>query len=150
MTEPLLDLDTLIVRPTIDIDGTRYDILSPDELSVLDNRRFSRWQEELHRLHQADEDSPELEALVDTITRKVLAGVPAAVIDALSGTQKVAVVEVFIGLLLRNRAGTAGAIARAMGNQQIGALFSPLSPGSTAAPRASGWRKRLWPWSRRI
>ncbi len=146
MTDTLLDLDTLIGRPTIKIDGARYEILSPDELSVLDNRRFSRWQRQLEEMQAGDEDDPELDDLVATMARKVLVGVPADVFDKLSGTHRIAVIEVFTGLLLRARLGVAEASAKAIGNLPTGAIFSRGSSGSTAARRGSGWKTRLWRW----
>ncbi|MFZ5749102.1 MAG: hypothetical protein ACOY45_15765 [Pseudomonadota bacterium] len=151
MIEPLLDLDTLVDRPTVEIDGTRYEILSIDELSVLDNRRFSLWAQQLDQLQQGDAIDPELETLVDTIARKVLVGVPDDVFARLTGTNKIAVVEVFTVLLLRGRGRVAGAAAKAMGMAEspIGALFSPGSGGSTAGARANGWLKRLWRWCTR-
>lgn len=152
MAEPILDLATLIERPTIDIDGTRYEILSPDELSVLDNRRFGLWAQQLEALQQGDALDPELAELVTTIARKVLVGVPGDVFDRLSGTHRIAVVELFTGLLLRSRMRVAGAVSAAtsggtdLTSQLIGEIFSPGSPASMAAPRASGWRRRLSRW----
>lgn len=37
---PLLDLNTLITRPTIVIDEKKYEIISPEELSILDSQRM--------------------------------------------------------------------------------------------------------------
>jgi hypothetical protein len=88
MADPLLDLDTLIVRPTIEIDGTRYEILSIDELSVLDSRRFSLWSRKLHALQVGEEESVELDELIDTMARKVMVGAPDDIIGKLSGVQK--------------------------------------------------------------
>lgn len=146
MTDVILNLDTLIVRPTIEIDGKRYEILSVEELSVLDSRRFNLWAAKLDTLQRSEEDSPELDELVDTIARKVLVGVPEAVLARLSGTHKIAVVEVFTGLLLRNRMSVAGAIQTATGSQLIGALFSLGSSVSTEARQAGGWKQRLSRW----
>ncbi|MFZ5747902.1 MAG: hypothetical protein ACOY45_09640 [Pseudomonadota bacterium] len=146
--EPLLDLNTLIRRPTVKIDDTLYELLSIDELSVIDNRRFALWAQQLDELQQGDALNPELEALVDTIARKAMVGVPEDVFARLSGTSKIAVVEVFTVLLLRGRQRVAGAAAQAMGMDpsRIGALFSPGSSDSTAATRAPGWLRRLWRW----
>jgi hypothetical protein len=41
MSKVLLDLDTLVVRPKIKIDGKPYEILSPDELPVLTSHRLA-------------------------------------------------------------------------------------------------------------
>ncbi len=146
MPEPILNLDTLVVRPTVEIDGKSYEILSVEELSVLDSRRFSLWAGRLDELQSSEEDNPELDELVDTITRKVLVGVPDDVFAKLSGTHKVAVVEVFTGLLLRNRMSVAGAIQTATGSPLIGALFSLASNVSTAAPPERGWKTLLSRW----
>ena len=151
MTETILDLATLIERPTIDIDGTRYEMLSPDELSVLDNRRFGLWAQRLDALQQQDGLDPELEALVTMMARKVLVGVPDDVFAKLTGTHLISVVEVFTGLLLRSKMRVVGATQVAVGNlssQLIGEIFSPGSSGFTVAPPASGWRTRLWRWFR--
>jgi hypothetical protein len=146
MTDPLLSLDTLIVRPAVEIDGTRYEVLSPDELTVLETRRFGIWSRRLEELQTEEDDNPEFEELVTTIARKVLVDVPEEVFGKLTGTHKIAVVEVFTGLLLRGRMGVAGAIGAAMGDPRIGELFSPGYSGSTAGAHASGWRGRLWRW----
>ena len=148
MTKPLLDLDTLIVRPTIAIDGTKYEMLSPDELSVLDSRRFGIWMKRIQELQEAEEDSPEIDELAEQFATKALVGVPEDVLAKLSGAHRIAVIEVFTGLLLRRRMSVAGATGTAMGmkdgtNPWTGAMFSPGSSGSTAEPRGSGWRKRL-------
>ena len=146
MSDPLLNLDTMITRPTIDIDGQRYEILSTEELSVIDSRRFGIWGRELQELQKGDDDSAELEQLIDTIARKALVGVPDEIYARLSGVQKVAVVEVFTGLLLRSRMSVAGAVGTAMGSPLIGEFFYPGFNDSTAARRGSGWRKRLSRW----
>ena len=144
--EPLLSLDPLIVRPTVKIDDTRYEILSPEELSVLDSRRFGLWGEQLNALEQGDPENPELETLVSTIARKVLVGVPDEVFAKLTGRQKLDVIEVFTGLLLRGRMSAAGAIGTALGHLSTGASSFPGSSASTAAGRASGWRTCLSRW----
>lgn len=151
MTETILDLATLIVRPSIDIDGKRYEMLSPDELGVLDNRRFGLWAQQLDALQKDDGLDPELEALVTMMARKVLVGVPDDVFAKLTGTHLISVVEVFTGLLLRSKMRVAGATKAAMGDlssRLIGEIFSPGSSAFTAARPASGWRTRLWRWFR--
>ena len=148
MTQQLLSLDTLVRRPKVAIDGTQYEMLSPDEMSVLDYQRFGLWHRELVQLQEdGGEDDPALEALVDRIARKAMVGVPAGVIGKLSGAQKIAVVEVFTGLLLQTRMRVAGATATAMGqNPSTGESYSRGLAGSTAGARASGWRTRLSRW----
>jgi len=146
--EPLLSLDTLIVRPEIEIDGTRYQIRSPGELSVLESRQFGLWTQQLQDLQAREGEVPELETLVATMAAKVAVGVPPEILVKLSGSAKVAVVEVFTALLLRRRMGVAGAAQKAMGDLSIGASSFPGFSDFTAAPRGSGWRKRLSRWFR--
>ena len=143
MADPLLDIETLIVRPEAEIDGKRYEILSPDELSVLDAQRFALWAKKLHELQGTGEESPELDELVATIARKVAVGVPDDLFAKLTGQHRIAVVEVFTGLLLRRRAGVAGAVRTAMGSPSTGASSFPGSSGSTAGAPAPGWRRFL-------
>jgi hypothetical protein len=147
MPEPLLSLATLIDRRTIEIDARRYEIRSPDELSVLDSHRFSQWASRLEALQKAGDESPEMDELADTIARNAVVDVPAEVFAKLTGAQKIAVAEVFFALLLRSRMGVAGATARAMGmepaNRPTGAPFFPGFSGFMAEPRASGWKRRL-------
>lgn len=150
MSEPLIDLDTLIRRPSITIDGRAYHLYSPDELTVRQARQFALWAQELDALQQGDEVDPALDTLIDTIARAAMVDVPDEVIERLSGQHKIAVVEVFIALLLRNRTNVAGAAATAMGNGLIGALLSPGSSASTAAPRPTGWIASLWRLCSRI
>ncbi|SCW61821.1 hypothetical protein SAMN02927924_01700 [Sphingobium faniae] len=152
MTETLLDLDTLIVRPAIAIDGSRYEILSPDELSVLDSHRFGVWGRRIEALSQGDnaDDADELEELYEKVSRAVLVDVPEAVFARLTGSQRIAIVDVFTGLLLRSKLGVAGAMATAMGTATEGLWTGggsfPGSNASTADRRAGGFWKRLRGW----
>lgn len=144
----LLSLDTLVKRPTVAIDGVSYEMLSPDEMSVLDYQRFGLWQRELAELQEAGAtDDPALVELVDRIAQKALIAVPAEVFAKLSGAQKIAVIEVFTGLLLQTKLRVAGATATAMGtNPSTGESFSRALAGFTEAAPATGWRARLSRW----
>lgn len=150
MAEPLLDITTLIKRETIAVDGQRYELLSVDELSVLDSQRFQRWIEQLTVLQEGtagdDADRDAIDGIVDAISRKALVDMPADVFAKLSGAHKIRVAEVFIGLLLAARMATAGAIQKATGHLPTGANSFPGFSGSTAAARATGWRARLLRW----
>lgn len=146
---PLLNLDTLVIRPVIAIDGARYEILAPDELSIVDSHRFGVWGRRVQELADIEsaEAEAELEDLVNRIARRVAIGVPSDVYEKLKGAHKQAVVDVFTGLLLRNRLGVAEAIARAAGvSPQTGAIQSQGSSDTSAAGRSGGWLKRLSAW----
>lgn len=132
-TAPLLDLDTLVARPFIRIDGTSYDILSADELSVIDSHRFANWGRRIEKL-AADTSAAaetELEELVNTVSRKICVGVPDAVFAKLPGSQRMDVIDVFTALLLQNKLKVAGAMAAAAGD--LPAFLKKLMPGPTGA-----------------
>lgn len=158
---PLLDLDTLIERPRISIDGTMFEILSPDELSVIDSHRFARWGRRIDALNRSDNEDPaaeaELDALVAKVARRICVGVPEDVFAKVPGKQRWAVIDVFTALLLRNGLKVAGAmkaatgptpawLIEAQGQLSTGASWSPGSSGSTAAGRRTGWRRFLSRW----
>ncbi|WEK00594.1 MAG: hypothetical protein P0Y59_02565 [Candidatus Sphingomonas phytovorans] len=145
---PLLDLATLIVRQAIDIDGRRFEILSADELSVLDSHRFGIWGRQIERLAASDDadDSAEYAELIQRVARAAIVDVPDEVFARLTGTHQMAIVDVFTGLLLRNRLGVAGAMARAMGGLPTGETLFPGFSASTAAQDNGGWLKRLRHW----
>lgn len=146
--EPLLNLSTLIERPSIAIDGTHYPIFSPDELSVMQSHQFNIWGGQIERLAQSQDpnDGAELARLTDEAARAAFVDLPAAVFEKLSGNAKVAIVNVFIALLLRRALGVAGAMAKASGTAPIGATSSPGSSASTVANRIGGFMKRLLRW----
>jgi hypothetical protein len=128
-TDQVLDITTLIKRPKIKIDDKLYDILSVEELSVVDNQRFALWGTELQQLVADKAKADELTKLIDDLSEKVLVGVPENVFAKLSGTHRFEVVEAFTMLLLRRKAMVAGAIAKTMGL----ATGEALSPGSNGS-----------------
>lgn len=154
-TAALINLDTLVDRPRITIDGTFYDILSPEELSVLESHRFGVWGRRIEQLTQetSDEAEAELDALVTTVARRICVGVPEAVFDQLPGSQRWAVIDVFTGLLLQTKLKVAGAMAAATGDipewmaSLTGARSFPSSSGSTAGSQRTGLRRFLPFWS---
>lgn len=158
---PLLDISTLIERPRIDIDGTMYEILSPDELSVIDSHRFASWGRRIDALNKADSEDPaaeaELDALVAKVARRICVGVPEDVFAKVPGKQRWAIIDVFTALLLRNGLKVAGAMKaatgptpdwmiEAQGQLSTGASSSPGFSGSTADARRTGWKRFLPGW----
>lgn len=148
----LLDLDTLIVRPTIAIDNNIYELFSADELSVLASHRFGVWGRRIEQLSTSDseDDMVELAALIDNVARAAIVKAPGEVLDRLSDAQKLAITDVFTGLLLRNKLGVAGAMTSAMGIAPIGAMPSHASSGSSAERPTGGCLTRLRRWFGRI
>lgn len=145
---PLLDLDTLIIRPAIMIDGRRYEMLSSNEMTIVASHRLGVKGRRIEQLaaSEAADDGVELDRLISEVAREVLVDVPDDVFGKLTGAHKMSVVDVFTGLLLRNKLGVAGAMATAMGVPQIGERLSLASSGSSAATPAGGWSARLRRW----
>jgi hypothetical protein len=153
---PLLDLTTLITRPTIKVDGEIFEILSPDEVSITDSHRFGMWGRRIHALNdmEGEEAEKELTALVSMVARKAAVGMPDEVFAKLPGAHRQAISDVFTGLLLRNRLGVAGAIAKAAGlgttetseSLPTGERPSRASSASLAGTRDGGWMKPLRRW----
>lgn len=146
--EPLLNLNTLVKRETIDIDGSRYELFSVDELSVLATHRFTIWGRRIEELRDSTDplDSVEYADLVDRIIQDAAVDLPAAVLEKLGGPDKLAIVDVFTGLLLRKRLAAVGAMARAAGLPSTGEKSSPASSDITAVRPDGGWLKRLGRW----
>lgn len=146
-SKPLLDLDTLVERPFIAIDGQRVDILNPDELSIIESHRFGVWGRRIEALtaQTGEKAERELDELVATVARKICVGASDELFAKLPGSQRWAIVDLFTGLLLRSKLKVAGAMAAATGElpDWIGALSSPGSSGSTADGRRTGWRRFL-------
>lgn len=152
----LLDLNTLIERPRVRIDGTSYEILSPDELSILQSEGLARDAGRLERLARTDpptvEAEAELLALVIDLSDRIMVGVPAAVRKRLSEQQRLQIIEVFVLPRLHARMATAMQALGAMtggpnGSRSIGVNGYPGSPASSAAGPAGGSRKPRSPSS---
>lgn len=147
----LLDLDTFVERPFITIDGTAYELRSPGELSVMESHRFGRWGKRIEVLQDADgeEAVAELDELVATAARAILIDVSDELFEKLSGSHRWKIIDVFTGLLLREKLKVAGAMTTAMGplpagfGSPTGASSFPASSASTAAVRPTGFITRL-------
>jgi hypothetical protein len=142
MATPILDLATLTrERPPIRVDGVTYYLKSPDELTLMESHQFGAWGKALEALGKEPERVVELEELVGVVARAALSSdMPHDVFARLAPTQKLAIVEVFTGLLLSRRLRLAGAIAAAA--KPTGASSSPASSTSMAAILAGGFTRR--------
>lgn len=154
MAEPILDLNTLVERPKIKIDGEVYEILSPEELSVVDHQRFGIWGRRIDALMAKPKttaaEQKELAQILGDLTDRILVGVPEELREKLSDTHRLEVAEVFIRLPLQrrlNRLAAAGAAGAADGAALTGESSPPASSASTAGRRAGGSRKRRSPSS---
>jgi hypothetical protein len=157
MSDPLLSIDTLIERPAIRIDGRRYEMLSPAELSLRQSHMFALWARKVESLQASEgeldeEQDEELKKTLGAIVRTVLPELPEDVFAKLSEEHKLSVAQVFTGLLLRGRMDVAEATMRGMGSHPVtgiagrtGARRSPGSSVFSAVLRAIGWTGRRSP-----
>ena len=142
----ILDLNTLIERPAVNIDGARYELFSADELSVFESHWFTAKGQAIEAAAKED-DQAAVEQLVGEVARRCLVAVPDAVFDKLSGSQLMAISEVFTRLLLQRKVKVAGAIAAMVmesaktgrkAKSPTGAKSSPASSAFSAATPGGG------------
>ena len=138
MAGPLLDLDTLVTRPFIRIDGEICEILSPDELPVLTSHSLAskgRRMDELMKLPELNRDQRgELQALVEQISDTIMDPVPKPLRAKLSEAQRMSVIEAFTALLLSKKAGTAAALFKGLA---LKASTPASSTGESEPPGSS-------------
>lgn len=155
MREPadpvILNIDTLIERPQIEIDGRRFELLAVGELSLRQSHEFGIWARRMQALQDSDEPAigDDLTEIVDRIVQLVVVDLDPGVFARLKDEHKLAIAQVFTGLLLRSRMSVAEATAEAMtrhpGAVLTGGKSSPGFSGFTAARRWIGSIARLWP-----
>ncbi len=101
--KPLLNLDTLIERATVVIDGESHEITSPSELSIIDHHRLGRQGSQLEVLLQKEDASvqelDETKELLDTLCRSVLRA-PDEVHEKLTDTHRLQLAQAFTELLM--------------------------------------------------
>ncbi len=104
---PILSLETLIKRPLIEIDGERYEILSPDELSVVDFQRLSYEGTRISGITGGGKkltlkEEKELTTLIVSLSDRIMVdgpkGVPQEVRDKLSEAHRLVIAEGFMSL----------------------------------------------------
>ncbi|MEP9402035.1 hypothetical protein [Sphingomonas sp. VNH70] len=141
MTDAVLNLETLVDRPKISIDGVQYEILSPDELALLTSHRVAALGRKLDKLLKADElnatGEKQLSATLEEMIAIIMEPVPVAVRARLSDAHKMSVVEVFTMLSLARKATLAGAMVK-NATASTGAKPSPGSSADTAATPSAG------------
>jgi hypothetical protein len=143
---PILDLDTLITRPVVVIDGESYEIAAPDELSILDHHRLGHWGRRIDKLMEKPEinelEQAELTRLLTRLTDHILVGVPEPVRAKLSDGHRLSIAEVFTRLPLQRAiakaARTLAAEGKTEGKNSTGAKRPPASRDSTDATRGGG------------
>lgn len=151
---PLLELTTLTERPVIDIDGVKYEIIHPNELSVIEQARFGRAGRKIDELQlkEGEEAEAELDQLIKATASKIAPDVPEEVWAKTTGAIRWAIVDLFTALSLRQKMTVAGAMAKAAGNldslfrgglEPTGGKSSPSLSAFTAENPQPGWRNTL-------
>lgn len=136
-SKPLLDLATLIERPTIAIDGKSYELRGAEELSIYESQWLTSAGNRIERIAKEGGGEDELGEAIDAVVKKVVVDLPAEVFDRLSGIQRMAIVEVFTALLARRKTRVAGAVARAIITAAGLSTGEGTSPGSSASSEAA-------------
>lgn len=140
----LLDIETVIVRPAIMIDGERHEIISPDELPLDKSHLLAAKGRRMQQLQTGEtlnrDQRGELEAIVEQISDIVMEPIPASVRTKLSPAHRLQVIEAFTALLLKRR--LASAAAMVPGPQMVQAAMAMLketaSTGESSSPGSSG------------
>lgn len=102
MARNILALATLTDRSTISIDGQAYDLINPEELSIVDTHRVGKWGARVQELYKDievrnEDEIGELGSLLDKLCR-MLWRAPAEVHDRLTDNQRLAVAMAFTAL----------------------------------------------------
>lgn len=104
----LLNLDTLVIRPIITIDGADYEMLNPGEISLLDLHRFGALGSEFDALSAAvqgeqmtEEQAAAVSAALDKMVRMILRA-PEDLLSRLTDVHRYRIVEAF-NMLTRSR-----------------------------------------------
>ena len=132
MAEPVLNLDTLVERRVVVIDGKHYELKNPDEVSLLDYHRIWYKGRELDAAFaKPNLTMDEIGALAKNIDElcRFLLDAPDAVHARLHESHKMKVIQVFTSL--QHAAVTAPA-PEPPATPSSGETSSPESSGSTA------------------
>jgi len=144
---PVLNLDTLIEKPKITIDGQPYSILAPDALSVVDLHRVSAAGRRIAELMGGSDldtlQQGELDALIIEISDFIMVDVPNEARAKLTGTQRMQIIEVFTSLPERKAMAEVKTIAANLANAltTIGEKSPRDSNASMAATPDGGLEK---------
>ena len=136
-SKPLIELTTVARRPKIAIDDELYEILSPDELSIVDCHRFAAWGNRIDALMAkaslSQKEERELGTILSDLSDRIMVGVPKDQRTKLGDAQRMEVAEVFTRLPLRKRLARLAAGGETTAGGPNGASSAPDPNDSTAA-----------------
>lgn len=134
--KPLLDLDSLLERPLVSVDGVPYELVTPDELTIVEHRRLLKLGQRLEALESKEDpteaDEQEHQEVLGALCRKVLVA-PASVIEGLSRANRASIALAFSQLRMMTALRMAGALV-GTGHQMVKAVAS----GSLPEPQTTG------------
>jgi len=145
MAEPILNLNTLVDRRVVRIDGKDYELIASGELSLLDYHRIGRQSGRVEELMTRSEDLSDAE--VQELSRMLkdlcclILRAPEELHARLNDLHRLAVIQAFSNLQ-RDQKKAAPAGEGSAPPTSTGASSSPASAGSTEARPASGSRRR--------
>lgn len=139
MARNILELATLTDRATVTFDGTAYELINPEELSIVDTHRVGKWGARVQELYadpenRSDEEIQELASLLDRLCR-LLWRAPTEIHDKLTDNQRLSVATAFIALQRGTLPVPAGAIPepdKAEGQQEPSDAPSETSIGESS------------------
>ncbi|OLF81279.1 hypothetical protein AWH62_00975 [Maricaulis sp. W15] len=140
--EAILSLEP-IKRDFIRINGEGFEIYAPDELSVEACQEITRDGALIGELSAKHDKAShkKMAKLIDEVAHRAFVEIPDEVFDKIPGFQRMQIVSVFTGLLLRQATGLAGATARAVSGL-AGVKPSSGSSGSLAGLPTGGGAAR--------
>lgn len=100
MAKNLLDLETLArERDTFKVDGVPYELLAPDDFSIVDQSELMRMGRKFKKLQESDIEENEAQAIafqLKKFIKRISVGLPDEVNAKLTDAQRLAVVGAFI------------------------------------------------------
>ncbi len=139
--QPLLNLDTLIEREFIMVDGARHELRNLDELDVVTHRRLLNESKRLAVLdpvkHRSDDEEAAYDDALDTITRILLIA-PADVHAKLQRGHRSAILLAFMQLSMPSLAQARATMQEATATTPTGVRRPRASRASTAGRRKAG------------
>ncbi|MGH7310680.1 MAG: hypothetical protein ACREK6_18515 [Candidatus Rokuibacteriota bacterium] len=98
----ILELTTTATRPVVKINDEPYELQHPDELSLLEQHYLRQWGKDIEEAFKGDEADPEAVSLAEKRVRDIVTmlmpGLPPDVLDTLSDTQCLAIMQAFTKL----------------------------------------------------
>lgn len=144
MADNLLDLTTLIEQPTISIDGVQYEILHPDQLSIVDAHHLQSMALRIEKITKQpdidDDGAADLSAMVIDLSDRIMIGVPPEIRAKLTEAQRLVVAEVFMTIpRAQSRATRRKAkAAKPKANRSVGSKPRSGASGSMAEALTDG------------